>query len=94
MAASINRCTCIYKYMAASVSRCPHLYFFTEKSSKGRHLRNKIVKMMLFLAKILNMTTLIGPKWAHKQYIVEALRPVPPIRDMQCNATHAKYEAM
>ena len=25
---------------------------------------------------------------------LEALRPVPPIRDMQCNAMHAKDEAM
>ena len=26
--------------------------------------------------------------------IVEAFRPVPPIRDMQYNAMHAKYKAM
>ena len=29
----------------------------------------KIVKIMIFCAKVVNMTTLIGPKWAHKQLI-------------------------
>ena len=30
---------------------------------------NKIVKIMLFLAKVVNMTALMGAKWAHKQLI-------------------------
>ena len=30
----------------------------------------KIVKIMMFCAKVVNMTTLIGPQWAHKQIIL------------------------
>ena len=30
----------------------------------------KLVKIMLFCAKVVNMATLIGPKWAHKQLIL------------------------
>ena len=30
----------------------------------------QIVKIMIFCAKVVNMATLIGPKWAHKQIIL------------------------
>ena len=44
--------------------------FFIEKSSKRRFFGIKIVKIMIFCAKVVNMTTLIGLKWAHKQLIL------------------------
>ena len=44
--------------------------FFVEKSSKLCFFGIKIVKIMIFCAKVVNMTTWIGHKWAHKQLIL------------------------
>ena len=41
--------------------------FFIEKSSKWRFFGIKIVNIIVFCAIVVNMTTLIGPKWPHKQ---------------------------
>ena len=39
-------------------------------SASTRHIGIKFVKIMIFCANVVNMTTLIGPKWAHKQLIL------------------------
>ena len=41
-----------------------------QKLSTRRLFRIKIVKIIIFGAKVVNMTTLIGPKSAHKQLIL------------------------
>ena len=43
------------------------MILFIHKLSKSRLFRNKIGNIIRFRAKVVNMTTLIGPKWAHKQ---------------------------
>ena len=43
---------------------------FLSKSRPNDDLIATISKIMLFRAKVVNMTTLIGPKWAHKQLIL------------------------
>ena len=46
-----------------------NLHRFTQKSSKRLLAHNKIIKITFVRTKVANMTTLVGPKWAHKQQI-------------------------
>ena len=68
----------VHLFIDAGASICRYIYvqkpskslFVHEKVVKKLTFHKKIVKITFVCTKVVNMTTLIGPKWAHKQLIL------------------------